>query len=64
MFQFATVEVIITSLKDGFGDWIDKYLKRHEILVLIVCSVSFVVGVPFVFQVNHRRKIWGRGSML
>jgi len=48
--QFATVEVIITSLKDGCGAWIDKYLKRHDILVLIVCLVAFAVGIPYVFQ--------------
>ena len=56
-FQFATVEVIITSLKDGFGDWIDKYLKHHEILVLLVCIVSFLVGIPFIFQVPIYRNI-------
>lgn len=48
--QFATVEVIITSLKDGCGDWIDKYLKRHDLLVLLVCATAFVVGIPYVFQ--------------
>ncbi|CAL4086152.1 unnamed protein product, partial [Meganyctiphanes norvegica] len=48
--QFATVEVIVTSLKDGFPNWIRKYIKRHEILVLIVCLVSFLLGLPNVTQ--------------
>ena len=43
---------MITSLKDGYGDLIDKYLKRHEILVLLVCLISFIVGIPYIFQVN------------
>ena len=55
--QFATVEVIITSLKDGFGEWIDKHLKHHELLVLIVCIISFLVGIPFIFQVKLFNKL-------
>ena len=51
-FQFSTVEVVITSLKDGFGDWIDRYIKRHEILVLIVCVLGFLCGIPYIFNVN------------
>ena len=51
-FQFATVEVMITSLKDGYGDLIEKYLKRHEVLVLLVCLTSFLVGIPYVFKVR------------
>ena len=31
--QFATVEVIITTLKDGFSDWIDRYIKYHEVMM-------------------------------
>ena len=49
--QFSTVEVIITSLKDGFGDWIDRHIKRHEILVLLVCMLGFLFGIPHVFKV-------------
>lgn len=48
--QFAIVEVVITSLKDGYGRQIDKYLKRHEILVLIVCIFSFLCGLPNIFE--------------
>eukprot|EP00092_Neocalanus_flemingeri_P033536 GFUD01036454.1.p1 GENE.GFUD01036454.1~~GFUD01036454.1.p1 ORF type:complete len:609 (+),score=101.36 GFUD01036454.1:134-1960(+) len=46
--QFATVEVIITSIKDGCAN-LNKYLK-HEVLVFIVCFASFLCGIPHVFQ--------------
>ena len=49
--QFATVEVMITSLKDGYPGFIEKKLKRHEVLVLLVCLVSFIVGIPYIFEV-------------
>jgi len=49
--QFATVEVIITSIKDGWTD-LNKYLK-HEMLVFIVCFASFICGLPHVFQARH-----------
>lgn len=51
--QFATVEVIITSIKDAYGRWIRLNLKRHEILVLLVCMVSFVCGIPNIMQVGY-----------
>merc|ERR1719431_491342 len=44
------VEVIITSLKDGYGNIIDKYVKRHELLVFLVCAVSLLFGLPHMFQ--------------
>lgn len=46
--QFATVEVIITSVKDGWQN-LNKYLS-HELLVFIICFTSFICGVPHVFQ--------------
>uniref|UniRef100_A0A0P4W1Q3 Transporter n=1 Tax=Scylla olivacea TaxID=85551 RepID=A0A0P4W1Q3_SCYOL len=48
--QFATVEVIVTSLTDAFPNWIKKYLRRHEFLVLVVCTVSFLLGIPNIMQ--------------
>jgi len=44
--QFATVEVTVTTIKDAYGHWVRKYLKRHEVLVLLVCFVSFLLGIP------------------
>ena len=53
--QFATVEVIITTLKDGFSDWIDRYIKYHEVLVLLVCILGFLFGIPHVFNVSFQK---------
>ena len=50
--QFSTVEVIITTLKDGFSDYIDRYIKHHEILVLLVCILGFLFGIPHIFNVS------------
>lgn len=57
LFQFAIVEVVVTSIQDGFPDMIRRRLVYHELLVLLVCGVSFVFGLPhiihsgiFVFQ--------------
>ncbi len=46
--QFATVEVIITSIKDGCHGM--EFKIRHEVLVLLVCLASFICGIPHVFQ--------------
>jgi solute carrier family 6 GABA transporter-like protein 6/8/11/12/13 len=41
---------MLTSLKDGYPGFIERNLKHHDILVLLVCLVSFVVGIPYIFQ--------------
>ncbi|KAI8499080.1 hypothetical protein Bbelb_235330 [Branchiostoma belcheri] len=48
--QFCTVEVIITTLYDHFHPFIRKYLKRKEVLVLVVCCVSYLLGLPNITQ--------------
>jgi SNF family Na+-dependent transporter len=48
--QFAIVEVVVTSIQDGFPNWIKKRLVYHELLVLIVCIVSFFFGLPNLIQ--------------
>ncbi|XP_060075999.1 sodium- and chloride-dependent GABA transporter ine-like [Ylistrum balloti] len=48
--QFASVEVIVTTLNDHFGKQVKKYLKRKEVLVFIVCAFSFLCGLPNVAQ--------------
>ncbi|KAI5697135.1 hypothetical protein M8J75_005763 [Diaphorina citri] len=48
--QFALVEVVVTSIQDGFPRWIKRYLVCHEIVVLVVCIVSFFFGLPYVTQ--------------
>ncbi|XP_022909360.2 sodium- and chloride-dependent GABA transporter ine isoform X1 [Onthophagus taurus] len=46
--QFAIVEVVVTSIQDGFPNWIKKNLMCHEVLVLVICVVSFFCGLPNV----------------
>ncbi|XP_046389982.1 sodium- and chloride-dependent GABA transporter ine isoform X1 [Ischnura elegans] len=48
--QFAIVEVVVTSIKDGFPNWIKRNLKCHEVVVLVVCIVSFLFGLPNLTQ--------------
>nr|XP_057925838.1 sodium- and chloride-dependent GABA transporter 1 [Doryrhamphus excisus] len=46
--QFATVEVALTFIKDEFGPQVLRFLKREELLALVVCIVSFLLGLPHV----------------
>ncbi|XP_065173508.1 sodium- and chloride-dependent GABA transporter ine isoform X2 [Atheta coriaria] len=46
--QFAIVEVVVTSVQDGFPVWIKKHLMCHEVLVFVVCIISFLLGLPNV----------------
>ncbi|XP_060703767.1 sodium- and chloride-dependent GABA transporter 1 [Hemiscyllium ocellatum] len=48
--EFAMVEVMVTSLLDAYQDWLLKYLKRKEFVVLGVCVVAFLLGIPNVTQ--------------
>ncbi|CAH1406669.1 unnamed protein product [Nezara viridula] len=48
--QFAIVEVVVTSIQDGFPNWIKKKVLCHELLVFAVCCVSFILGFPLVTQ--------------
>lgn len=40
----------MTSIQDGFPNWIKTKLVYHELLVLIVCVVSFFFGLPNLVQ--------------
>lgn len=48
--QFAIVEVVVTSIQDGFPDMIRRKLVYHELLVLCVCAVSLLFGLPHIIQ--------------
>lgn len=48
--QFAIVEVVVTSIQDGFPNWIRKKLVYHELLVLLLCGVAFFFGLPNIIQ--------------
>lgn len=40
----------MTSIQDGFPNWIKSKLVYHELLVLIVVIVSFFFGLPNLIQ--------------
>ncbi|CAH0748218.1 unnamed protein product [Diatraea saccharalis] len=48
--QFAIVEVVVTSIQDGFPEMIRKRLVYHELLVLCVCVVSLFFGLPHILH--------------
>lgn len=50
--QFAGVEMLVTSLTDEFHQDLVPFLKRKEVLVLVVCTVQFLLGIPCVLQVQ------------
>ena len=49
--QFAMVEVVNTCLAEAFdGRLVTKIFKRKEFLVLGVCGVAFLLGIPNLMQ--------------
>lgn len=42
--------MVVTSIQDGFPNWIKHKLVYHELLVLIVCVISFFFGLPNIIQ--------------
>lgn len=50
--QFAMAEVAVTFIMDGFGKKILRVLKKKELVVLAVCSVGFLLGIPHITRVN------------
>ncbi|KAL3857832.1 hypothetical protein ACJMK2_012463 [Sinanodonta woodiana] len=48
--EFASVEVIVTTIQDHFHVQVKKYLKKKEFLVVLVCLVSYLCGLPNVTQ--------------
>lgn len=58
VFQFAIVEVVVTSIQDGFRSIIKKRLFCHEMLVLVICVVSFLCGLPNVTEVSKKKIIY------
>ncbi|XP_022521552.2 sodium- and chloride-dependent GABA transporter ine [Astyanax mexicanus] len=50
--QFAMVEVMVTSLMDSYSKPLLRFLRQKELLVLVVCSGAFLLGIPHVMQVG------------
>ncbi|XP_036383442.1 sodium- and chloride-dependent GABA transporter ine [Megalops cyprinoides] len=48
--QFAMVEVAVTFIMDGFRTKVLRVLKKKELVVLAVCSVGFLLGIPHITQ--------------
>jgi len=46
--QFCMVEVVVTTLHDMHS--VRRFFKKKELLVLAVCVVSFLLGIPFVTE--------------
>lgn len=46
------VEVLVTSILDEFYHTVMKIFKMKELLVLAVCGVAFLLGIPCVMQVK------------
>lgn len=51
------VETVITTIEDEFKTKMDKYLKRREVLVLIVCVFTSVLSIPTLCPVIFTEKI-------
>lgn len=49
--QFASLELVISTVMDCVGPMLPPFLRRKEVLVLLVCLGGFLVGLPCVFQV-------------
>lgn len=43
----------ITFIKDEFGPKVLRYLKREELLTLVVCVICFILGIPHVTRVSR-----------
>lgn len=50
--QFAMVEVMVTSFMDEFYQHLMKFFKRKELFVLLICGAAFLIGIPCVLQVR------------
>lgn len=49
LFQFATIETIVTSISDEFP----KYLRTHKpVFTLGCCICFFIMGFPMITQVR------------
>lgn len=46
------VETVVTTIEDEFHLKVKKYIKKREILVLIVCVFTFFLSLPNICPVN------------
>ncbi|XP_062410753.1 sodium- and chloride-dependent betaine transporter-like [Sardina pilchardus] len=48
--QFAHLELVATCVEDGLSPKLPPWLRRKEVLLLLVSMGSFLVGLPCIFQ--------------
>lgn len=46
------MDVAITFIKDEFGHKVLPYLRREELVTLVMCAVGFILGIPYVTKVG------------
>jgi hypothetical protein len=46
------VDTVVTTIEDEFGAKLKKLYKKREILVLIVCVITFLLGLPVACPVT------------
>lgn len=44
--QFTMVDTVITTIEDEFGIKLKRFYRKREILVLIVCIITFFLSLP------------------
>ncbi|TMW49346.1 hypothetical protein DOY81_005564 [Sarcophaga bullata] len=61
--QFAIVEVVVTSIQDGFPNWIKRHLGYHEIVVLIAIWILSLINYkePTYHNGNYTYPDWAYG---
>ena len=45
------VEVVVTTIEDEFNLHVRKYFKRKEYLAIVVCLLTFLIGLVYFTQV-------------
>ena len=52
LFQFSMVECVLASLTDEFSSTIRKSTTRTYIFRIVLCTIFFCCGLPFVTNVS------------
>jgi solute carrier family 6 GABA transporter-like protein 6/8/11/12/13 len=48
------VETVVTTIEDEFGPKLKKFIKRRELLVAIVCFITFFLSFPNLCPVRTK----------
>ena len=47
------IETVVTAIEDEFGVQVKKYIRRREVLVFLVCMVTFILSLPNLCPVSY-----------